>query len=214
MTLPRQARESRQSRVSGDMGGAWGSSSQDFLRLANVLFEKSAAYAKGVDGNCSVYTLAGIPMLLSALRCLLIELNAGMYSGSRSNTDVLADLASTSNDIKFVLEHYAVSAELKEQLQILFEVRNEIIHPAHRPAAERNNTPTYLSSLQQVGLLQSTGADTDYIWISQLQSHKLFTWAFTTISSTVDILLRAHQVPEFIANGLRESYSRYANGDL
>lgn len=69
-----------------DHSGAWGTSSQDFIHLANLLFEKSAAYAKHVDGNCSIYTWAGIPMLFSALRCLLVELNEGSLTASRPNT--------------------------------------------------------------------------------------------------------------------------------
>lgn len=211
-----KARESRRSRVLEGKNGAWGSSSQDFLRVANLLYESSVVDAKRTGGNCSIYALAAMPMLFSALRCLLIELNAGMHGGSPKNGEILADLADLPNDIEVVLKHYPVSPDLRQKLLLLGEVRNEIIHPAHRPGAEKNGTPTYLKPLRDLGLLQSTGRDTDYIWISQLQSHKLLTWAFATVGATVEILLSTHGIPAFMADGLRTSYSRYAQitGDL
>lgn len=201
-------------RVSASQGGASGSSSQDFVRLAGILFERSAIQAKGIDGNCSVFALAGIPALFSALRCLLIELNAGTWSGRGGDAQTMQALANSANDVQFILKHYAVSVELNERLSLLYEVRNEIVHPAHRASGERNNTPAYLAPLRDVGLLQSTGTDTDYIWIAQLQSHALFRWAFATIQSVVDVLLNAHQVAPLTAVGLRESYARYAVHDL
>ena len=97
---------SRQSRVRDSRSGPWGSSSQDFVHLANLLYRDSANYAKRFDGNCSVYALAGIPMLLSAMRCLLIELNADISLTGRVNHALLRDLASSSNDIKIILNHY------------------------------------------------------------------------------------------------------------
>jgi hypothetical protein len=190
------------------MAGAWGSSSQDFVRLAGILFRESERCAKSLDGNCSIHVLAGIPMLFSAIRCVLIELHAGMWGNPRSNASVLIKLAG-AHEVKFILDHYSVSSELAAQISTLNEVRNEIVHPAHRPGAERNNTPVYLSTLRQSGLLQSTSKETDYIWIAQLQSHRLFRWAFETVAAIVNVLISAHQVPDYVAVGLCESYSRY-----
>ncbi len=53
----------------------------------------------------------------------------------------------------------------------------------------------------------------DYVWLDQLQSHKLFRWAFETIANTVDVLLVAHNVPQFVADGLRESYTHFTRCD-
>jgi len=204
MTL--SGRKSRRSRVTENAGGAWGSSSQDFLLLAKLLFRASADYAKNIDGNCSIYALAGIPVLFSTLRCLLLELNAGMYGTPVSAPNVLDNLA-TSNDVTFLSKYYSLPPALKHKLSLLWEIRNEIVHPAHRPGRDRHNTPAHLASLRQHALLQSTGVDNDYIWISQLQSHKLFAWAFQTLRETVEVLLRHHNVPSFVANNLQASYS-------
>ncbi|MBI3045225.1 MAG: hypothetical protein HYY78_20620 [Betaproteobacteria bacterium] len=216
MPSPAPGRESRRSRVRDDHGGVWGSSSQDFLHLVDLLFEKSVEYAKRTDGNCSIYALAGVPLLFSALRCLLIELNAGMHTASPPRQQVLTDLASSPNDIKVILSHYSVPTDLQRRLELLVEVRHEIVHPAHRPGSDKHNTPAYLAPLRSAGLLQSTGSDSDYIWIGQLQSHKLFRWAFETVKLTVEILLTAHGVRGFMGDGLRASYSKYErfDGDL
>lgn len=148
-------------------------------------------------------------MLFSALRCLLIELNEGMYSSS-SNNEALKKLAKCINEVVFISEQYPATPEnLKKKLVLLYEVRNEIVHPAHAPSEEKNNTPAYLSSLREEGLLQSAGTGADYIWVDQLQSHRLFVWAFDIVRETVDVLLDAHGVPDYSADGLRQSYARY-----
>ena len=214
MNTTNLGRESRRSRVTEDNSGAWGSSSQDFVRLASLLFERSAIYAKNAGGNCSIYTLAGIPMLFSALRCLLIELHSGMLNATRCDAAVLTKFAESANDVRVIIECYpTLPVDLRENLQLLLDVRHEIVHPAHRPGPEKDNTPTYLSSLRKAGLLQSTDVEIDYIWLSQLQSHRLFRWAFDTIRGTVDVLLRAHNVPSFVTDGILASYSRYETVD-
>jgi hypothetical protein len=71
----------------------------------------------------------------------------------------------------------------------------------------------YLRQLRDEHLLQSTDKDTDYIWLEQLKSHRLFRWAFRTVSESADLLLQTHQVQPFIASGLLASYARYEAAD-
>jgi len=167
-----QGRKSRNKQLIEDNSGVWASSSQDFVRIAFMLFEQSAGYAKNTDGNCSIYTLSGIPMLFSAIRCLIIELNSSMYT--RKIIVHIEDIAKSGNDIRLIIDNYKLPEDLKHDLQYLIELRNEIIHPSHKPAGTNNNVPSYLEGIQEKALLQSTGGSSDYTWISQLQSHKLF----------------------------------------
>ena len=213
MGKPDPGFESRRSRIIENHTGAWGSSSQDFVHLATMLYGESAKYAKNSDGNCSIYTLAGIPMLFSALRCLLIELNSGMFATNCNETNLI-NLADAKNDASGIEQCYPeFPLELRKQLKLLLDVRHEIVHPAHRPGLERNNTPTYLAQLRDSGLLQSTGNETDYIWLNQIQSHNLFRWAFGILKNTVEQLLRIHNVPAYAANGLIETYSKHETID-
>jgi len=213
MGIVDEGRKSRESRVREGLSGPWGTSSQDFVYLAGLLYGHSAEYAKRLDGNCSAYTLAGIPILFSALRCLLIELNADIYLTGRANPGVLAELAKSSNDVKVILKHYSIPTELRDRLKLLVQVRHEILHPAHRPSGDAGNTPAYLEPLRRAQLLQSTGGDSDYIWLDQLKSHRLFSWGFRTVKQTVAILVEAHQLPPFKAAGLIASYSDYETPD-
>lgn len=213
MAIAGEGRGSRISRVREDRSGPWGTSSQDFVHLAKLLYKHSAEYAERFDGNCSVYTPAGIPILFSALRCLLIELNADIFLTGRGNTRVLEELASSSNDVTVILNHYRILPELQDQLKLLVQVRHEILHPAHRPSGDVGNTPAYLEPLRRANLLQSTGGNSDYIWLEQLKSHRLFRWGFETVKQTVTILVEVHQLHPSTAAGLIASYSNYEPSD-
>jgi hypothetical protein len=147
-------------------------------------------------------------VLFSALRCLLIELNSGMYSGV-NNDVVLEELAGSGIDSLTLVRHYPVAGPVRKRLHVLTQLRHEILHPAHRPSGERTNTPAYLRALRSQRLLQSTAKAADYIWLAQLQSHKLFRWAFETMALTVDILLGHHKIGGFVADALRESWWRF-----
>lgn len=208
-----EGRQSRRSRLVESKSGTWGSSSQDFVRLANLLYASSVRYSRHADGNCSIYTLCGIPVLFSALRCLLIELNDGMYGGAMNRANILRELAKPGNDITVILKHYPIPPELRHRLQLLLQIRHELTHPSHRPTGERSNTPVYLQPLRDERLLQSTEQESDHIWLAQLQSHKLFTWAFETMRDTVDILIREHAITGLASDGLRASYSEYETLD-
>lgn len=207
-------RKSRVVRTKERHSGSWTSSSQDFVRAAYLLYDGSAQCAANSGGNCSWQPLAGIPMLWSALRCLLVELNAGLYlwNFGRENQVRLEALSKSVNDVDFICAQYVLPPSLSDDLRLLLEVRHEILHPASRPGPDANHTPGYLQSLRNRDLLQRTGKEIDFTWIAQLQSHRLFRWAFETIAATVEVLLLEHRVPED-EMPLLQSYHRYLEID-
>lgn len=202
-------RGSRRARVADSGGGSWASSSQDFIRVATMLYEQSATFAQRHDGNVSVYALPGVPMLFSAIRCLLIELHAGMHTDLVPDRVCLSQLAEATNEVAFILDRYSLPTALGHDLQLLLEIRHEIIHPAHRPTGTPTNTPTYLFDLRDRGLLQTTGQAADYVWLSQLQSHRLFTWAFETVEQVATVLVTAHGVHHMTPIALLDSYGAF-----
>jgi hypothetical protein len=112
-------------------------------------------------------------MLLSSLRCLVVE----CASSPPVDADALDELAAP-DDFGKMLTRYRVENPLRSEALLLQEVRNEIIHPVHRPTGTPDNCPDYLLPLKNQGLFQSTGkVDSDYIFLSQLQSHRLLEWA-------------------------------------
>lgn len=166
-------RSDRDDRLRHYKSGAWGSSSSDFVHLIRSLLQHSRAYAERVDGNCSPYALCAIPMLLSSLRCLAVE-QASYPPEDHSALDELA----APDDFGKMLTRHRVGEPLRSKALLLQQVRHEITHPVHRPAGTRDNCPDYLRPLKDQGLFQSTGApDSDYIFLSQLQSHRLLEWA-------------------------------------
>src|SRR5882724_1971050 len=141
--------KSRKSRLGQNHGGGWCSFSPDFARLAIRLFEQSEAEARAnPDGNCSSYPLAGIPMLFSALHCLLVEIHSGLYTGELPDSAKLSELA-RADDIPFITKYHPLPNDLLEKLELLWQVRHEIVHPSPRPSGETNNTQSYLVRLRQ-----------------------------------------------------------------
>lgn len=166
-------KKDRDERLLTHKAGAWGTSSVDFVVLVRELFAHSKSYADRIDGNCSPYPLCAIPMLLSAIRCLMIEYE----SFPPLNVGVL-ELLTKRGDFAEMLTHYSIEETLRKDAEILNELRNEIAHPAHRPAGTLDNWPDYLRGLKEKGLMQSTGVrDSDYIFFEQMKSHRLFAWA-------------------------------------
>lgn len=207
-------RKDRNARITKSHSGSWGSFSQDYIRHATELFEHSASYMCSADENCSPYTLSALPMLFSALRALLIEANSGMYGLGRNN-NALRRLGKEMNELDLLGEQYRLNETHRSRLELLYELRNEIIHPAHKPSGTPHGTPDYLHCLRELELLQSTGDDdSDYTWISQLQSHRLLRWAFSVIEDTAAIILKEHHASQENLALHIQSYRRYKAYDL
>lgn len=207
-------RSDRSTRLTENRTGAWASSSQDYLHLAEMLYENSAKYATSVDGNCSPYALAGVPVLFSAIRALLIEANSGMF-GQCSNSKLLKELGNSANEIPILKKNYDLPASLVSRLEILYETRNEIIHPSHMPTGTSHGTPSYLIELRNQAILQSSGDDNcDYSWIAQLESHMLFREVYSNVEQVAKIVLKKHHSTESYLEEHLLTYKRYREIDL
>jgi hypothetical protein len=183
--------------------GAWGSSSADFAHLVRSLLEQSKTYAARIDGNCSPYSLCAIPMLLSSLRCLAVE----YASFLPFDADALDELAAP-DDFGKMLTRYRVEEPLRSEALLLQEVRNEIIHPVHRPTGTPDNCPDYLRPLKSQGLLQSTGkVNSDYIFLSQLQSHRLLKWACRVTCDLAAKVIQSNPAKIAAFGGFIENYN-------
>lgn len=123
-----EGRKSREDRLLKEHSGAWGTSSVDFVVLVRDLYRLSKQYAESFDGNCSRFTYCGIPMLLTAIRCLMIE-----YESSHPTDYDALKVLSEPGDLVNMLKHYKTPDELLQEAKDLNEIRNEIIHPAHLP---------------------------------------------------------------------------------
>lgn len=199
-------RKDRDERIVNPKNGSWGSSSQDLVRLSVILFKHSKDYAEQFNQNVSIYTLAGIPVLFSALRALLIEANAGMY-GDLGVTNNIEQLNKCS-EIKFLSNNYSIDSGLQQELKLAYEVRNEIAHPTHLPTGTKSGTPEYLSVLRERELLE------EGIWLSQMTSHKLYLWVAEILEKVAGIVLSHHYRDEDQMHSHLRSWSKYRNYKL
>ncbi len=178
-------KKQRDERLTTDFPGVMGSSSADFMRLVRLLYGHSAEYAAAHDGNVTPYTLAAIPMLFSALRCFVIEYE----SHWPSNSEALSDLKDIG-DIGRILDRYGVEDPLRTEAFFLREIRNEILHPVHRPTGTKDNWPGSLREVKNMGVLQSSGLpDADYIMMAQMGSHRLFGFACGVVRDIVSTII-------------------------
>lgn len=204
--------EDRKDRALNPKDGSWGSSSQDLVRLSFLLFLKSKEYAENNGGNFSVYALAGIPALFSALRALLLEAQAGMYGDGRHEDNLRLLVGEKGkrgkNEWQFICDTYDVDEQLIKNLQFAYEIRNEISHPSHMPSGTSSGTPEYLTLLREKELLEKG------IWISQLQSHKLFYWVAEIVESVVAVILNNHHKNKKEMQAHLISWSRFKNAEL
>jgi len=126
-------------------------------------------------------------MLLSSIRCLVVE----YASYPPVDASTLRALTKPA-DFAMILKRYGIEDPLRSDALLLEEVRNEIIHPAHRASGTPDNWPDYLRALKERGLLQSTGrSHSDYIFFSQLQSHRLFSWSWQITRDIVKRILES-----------------------
>lgn len=167
-----EGRRSREDRLKLEFSGTRVSSSTDFTILIKLLYLQSKNYSKS-DGNYPPYSLCAIPMIFSALRCLMIEYES-VSPPNRTTLKVLTE----PNDFLKMLDYYRVTGQLLKKANLSNEIRNEIVHPARLPTGTSDNWPEYLQEIKKMGLLQSTSkGEGDYDFFSQMSSHKLFTWA-------------------------------------
>jgi hypothetical protein len=184
--MVREGSKDRRERLTAGHSGWSGSSSQDYLYLADLLFGHSKSYAARCPGaNCSKYTWAGLPILLAALQALVVEYEVIM------NPQRTGEPPTDINRREFV-ERYGISGDLLDNFNDLIEVRNEVVHPSHAPTGTSDNWPAYLARLKKLGVLESTGApDHDYLLLSQIASHRLFEWAVGVVRELYQVVIRS-----------------------
>src|ERR1039457_3171453 len=161
----------REDRLTDRNPGQWATSSQDYLLVVSKLFALSWREAKRyANGNWSGYLYAGIPLLISSIHAFMVEYE-NMLRPKSDLTKIL--------DPPAILERrYGVAGSLLDDFKDLYEIRNELMHPAHLPPGTPDNWPEYLRRIKDIGLLNTTGrSDGDHHLLGQIASHRLFRWA-------------------------------------
>jgi hypothetical protein len=137
-----------------------------------MLYELSDHQAKAF-GNWSRFVWAAFPMIASGLSALVLEQERIL-----NNPDPTRMKVWMNGKLPEMFETlYGVSGDLLDDLKHFVELRNEVIHPHHTATGTPDNWPDYLRHIKDKGLLNTSGSAGDFIMLSQMASHRLFTWA-------------------------------------
>lgn len=199
------ARKDRRQRLEQRVSGAWGTISSDLAYLAKKLYGLSRAEAaSSKDGNNSMFVYAGIPILVAALRSFIIE-----YESIGILTPPPPEVS--SDDLVGLLRsRYGCNDGLLNDVQLLCEIRNEIVHPVPLPPGTPDNWPTYLHRIKEQGLLSSTGNPSgDYIMFGQMASQRLFTWAVKVTRSAFEAVANSDPTRAQNFSGFVESFDTF-----
>jgi hypothetical protein len=186
------SQKDRKDRLLQTKPSGWtGTVSSDFFHLVHKLTERSKAEAERLDGNTSSYVWAALPILLSGLSATLVEQEA-IYLNQRK-PDRVQMLADVNYLPEQFVQLYGLKGDLLDDLKVLVELRNEIIHPAHMPTGTPDNWPDTLRSFKAKGLLSSTGdPQSDYLMLGQMKSLRLLLWAVDVVNRLRNVVLTHH----------------------
>lgn len=101
--------------------------------------------------------------------------------------------------------------EIKENLEIVFEVRNEIAHAMPRPTGCQWDVPPHLMALQEKGLLITRGdPKSDYSLYQKLRSYALCYWCWEIVNSAVSLVIKRLE-PDQVLAWTAQNFSMYKN---
>lgn len=187
-----EGRKDRKGRLDANRSGVSICTSQEIMCVVKKLF-KHSAFELTDTPNFSEYTIAAIPLVFSSLRCLSIE-----HSYFHPQDDEALSAMKNSEDFKALLEHYKIEGSPKSDAELLYEVRNEILHATFLPTGTPDHWPDYLRELKEKGILLSTPDDGErhYAMYHQICSHQLFEFAFQVSHNIAKAIVTSHPEKE------------------
>jgi hypothetical protein len=203
-------RREREKQFTSSSSFAIFSFAQDLVTSAFLLLR--AAFSEGVEksikescGHYSVHAPASIVLICTAFDQWLNQSALTLdvrYKGLRESAAKMSTLNKYHRFTELVSGH---SLEKDRELDMAWDVRNEIVHWLPRLASSPSNWPTWLEELQDRGLvlkseLPGHGDATDLA--SKLHSYLLARWVLQTIANSVERLLDLFTEEDEIEKGM------------
>ena len=167
--------------------------SSALLLLQQASLERAKSQYKEQGGHYSVHAPASIVLVSTAFdqwlneSCLVLDVR---YSGLR---DAASDMDTIAR-YYYMCEAFSDAPVTKsEDLQMVWDVRNEIIHLLPRTTASGDSWPSWLAPLEARGLVQSArlpgrAGDANDLG-TKLHSYRLCYWVWETLTSAIETLL-------------------------
>lgn len=172
-----QMRKEREDRLRNQYSGSWGSSSAWYFRLGGEIFKCSAK-----DSSHVGWVYAGLPILLAGMEAFLIEHQQIL------RLDPLVKPVAGIDPLIEVLNAYPIPAQLRHEVEIAIEVRNEILHPSPKPFS---TCPGFIAELQSAGVLDTRQVDSGTSLLALIGSHRFFQWAALRCQKVVQCVVES-----------------------
>lgn len=223
-------KKDRIKRLTDHSGGAGLSFSADLLFLAELMLieslkDRTNNATPPSDNHMSIHSIGSIVLLIAGLESWLNETLAHLSTYDPSlrklggeilfeKYERLCSWDGAGNialiDVVTLTQDYSMNLyQINDDLKLVIEVRNEIVHPMPFGTGRSWNVPNAFLPLHQNGLLMTTGKpDADYTFHSKLRSYALAYWCWEVIETAVIFLVK-HFEPEQIPAWTAQNFSAY-----
>lgn len=174
-------RKQREDRIRNRRNGGWGTTSSTYFYVVHQVFGESDKASHRDPEQRSVWVYAGIPVLLAGVESYLIQ-HQHLLKDS-SGMKVLAGV----DPLKEVLTFYALPAELQTDMEVLIEIRNQIVHPSPLPFGQPE-WPASLKRLHDLKLIEGNTPESGTDALAMLGSHRVFEWAVERCAQALDLV--------------------------
>ncbi|MEW6684072.1 MAG: hypothetical protein AB1451_14330 [Nitrospirota bacterium] len=224
------AKIGRIKRLANPGGGTGISFSADLLLAAKLMLEYSLEDRKDnatppLDNHMSKHSIGSIVLLIAGLESWLNEALAHLSTydptlRTRGKDTLLTKykyLCSWDGAGRIALTDIATLArahclnlsQINDDLKLVIEVRNEIVHPMPFGTGSPWNVPNDFLRLHHMGLLMTTGKpDEDYAFNAKLRSYALAYWCWEVTETAVSLLVK-HFEPDQLVAWTAPNFSQY-----
>ena len=195
-------RKQREERLRNRQGGGWGTASTMYFHAVELVFRESAKAVADDPTKTSRWVYAGLPVLMVGVEAFLIEHQHLLKDSSSIQTLAGVD------PVRDVLKLYPLTDELRQDLEALIEIRNQIVHPSSVPFGK----PEWPESLQRLRdrkvLDGNTPPQSGMHAVALLASHRVFEWAVVRCAEALDVVADSDPERSAVSCASRKSLAR------
>jgi hypothetical protein len=174
-------RKQREARLRNRRSGSWGTTSTMYFHAVELVFRESAKAVADASTKTSRWVYAGLPVLMAGVEAFLIEHQHLLKDSSSIQT-----LAGVSS-VRDVLKLYPLMDELRQDLEALIEIRNQIVHPSPVPFG-KPEWPESLQRLHDRKVLDGNTPQSGAHALALLAPHRVFGWAVERCAEALDVV--------------------------
>ncbi|MCC6650369.1 MAG: hypothetical protein IT348_04380 [Candidatus Eisenbacteria bacterium] len=204
----------RREQFLGPTNGGWASLSAEVsecaLALLDLAFEDRAKNVfRMVDNHYSPHALGSLVLVTTAFDAWLSEAVACFDPFCSSGLRALGEQRFDVKLAGLLQDSGAREWHRAGELELLANTRNEVVHYLPRGVNAPGNVPEWLSDLDRLGLLLSTGRSHEFTFDQRLGSFKLAHWAWELTSSAADTLVSAAGDRRVFIDGTSRNFARF-----